>query len=268
MAQRHGNTSTDTDGQRATTAPAGGLQSVLSALDVLDLFRGEQDLGVSEIARSIGVAKSTAHRLLTTLCARGVVEPAAAPGRYRLGMQLFEYGQLVLERNDLHRFAMPLLHELRHATGATIHLAVPDGSEVVYLERLISGPVLKPMTSVGRRLPSHCTGSGKVIAAFTPRCASARSAAGFTNRMTSRSIHSETDFAKALTEIRRNGFAMNVDEALEGMASVAAPVIGTDGSAKAAISIVGPTRALLHDVGRPVQMVQRAARRLARDACA
>lgn len=254
--------------ERRASAPAGGLQSVLSALDVLELFKDESDLGVTEVARSIGVAKSTAHRLLTTLAARGIVEQSADTGRYRLGLQLFEYGQITLERNTLHKLAVPLLHELRHATGATIHLAVPDGSEVVYLERLISGSAFRNMTTVGRRLPSHCTGSGKVIAAFAPRHAMARSAAGFSTGMTSHSIQSARDFDLALVEVRGQGFALNVDEALEGMASVAAPVLGADGSAKAAISIVGPTTRILHDVGRPVQMVQRAAQRLAHDACA
>jgi DNA-binding IclR family transcriptional regulator len=245
----------------------GGLRSVLSALDVLDLFVGDEDLGVSEVARRIGVAKSTAHRLLTTLCARGLAEKDAETGRYRLGLRLFELGQLAVERNALRRRAVPLLYELQRASGGTIHLAVPDGSEVVYLERLVASGAVLDMSTVGRRLPSHCTGSGKVIAAFAPTCASARSSAGFSVKMTDHSIQSAAQYSRALADVRKRGFALNVDEALEGLASVAAPVLGSDGSARAAISIVGPTRRMLDDLGRPVQMVQHAVRRLSRELC-
>jgi DNA-binding IclR family transcriptional regulator len=256
-----------TPGTQRASGVDGGLQSVLSALDVLDLFTGSEDLGVSQVARHLGVAKSTAHRLLTTLCARRLAEKDEETGRYRLGLHLFELGQLAVERNALRRRAVPLLHDLQRLSGATVHLAVPDGSEVVYLERLVASGATREMHSVGRRLPSHCTGSGKVIAAFTPTLASARRSAGFSVKMTDHSIRSAAQYAQALTEVRRTGFALNVDEAVDGMASVAAPVVGSDGSARAAISLVVPTRRMLEDLGRPVQLVQQAARSLARDLC-
>lgn len=244
----------------------GGLRSVLSALDVLDCFAADEELGVTEVARRIGVAKSSAHRLLTTLCARGLAERIEENGRYRLGLHLYELGQLVVERNAMRRSAMPVLQKLQKVTGGTIHLAVPDGSEVIYLERLVNPSSMESFSRIGRRLPSHCTGSGKVIAAFTPLAASARSHAGFTP-MTTRSIHSTEQYTQALADIRRKGYAMNVDEALTGFTSVAAPVRGHDGMARAAISIVGPTSRMLSDVGRPVRLVQMAARQLSRDLC-
>jgi DNA-binding IclR family transcriptional regulator len=248
------------------TSVEGGLRSVLSALDALDCFQADEELGVTEVARRIGVAKSSAHRLLTTLCARGLAERVEENGRYRLGLHLYELGQLVIERNAMRKGAMVMLQELHHLTGCTIHLAVPDGSEVVYLERLVEKRSVRAFSQVSRRLPSHCTGSGKVIAAFTPVAASARSVAGF-KPMTTQSIHSSAQYDKALVDIRKKGFAMNIDEALTGFTSVAAPVLGHDGMARAAISIVWPNRQMLTGVGRPVRLVQTAARRLSKELC-
>jgi len=244
----------------------GGLQSVLAALNLLDCFAESDELGVTDLARRIGVAKSTAHRLLTTLCARGLAERNAETGRYRLGLKLYELGQLAISRNEIRQKAMPLLQELHQATGATIHLAVPDGSDVVYLERLTTTNAATTFPQIARRMPAHCTSSGKAIAAFDPRVASARSLAGFAP-MTGNSIHSARQYALALTQTRRQGYAVNLDEALPGWSSVAAPVLAHDGSARAAISIVGRSQRVRDDLDRPARLVRLAAQRLAKQLC-
>src|SRR4051794_8311435 len=113
-----------------------GVKSVMSALDVLDCFALDDELGVSDIARRLGVAKSTAHRLLTSLCARGVTEQNPETGQYRLGMHLFELGQLAQHRMRLRQTALPLLEELRQVSGCTVHLAISSGPDVLYVERL------------------------------------------------------------------------------------------------------------------------------------
>jgi DNA-binding IclR family transcriptional regulator len=236
---------------------------VTSALDVLDCFLDAEELGVSDIARRLGVAKSTAHRLLTSLSARGLTDKNPESGQYRLGLHLYELGQIAGDRMRLRRTAVPLLEELRQLTGCTAHLAVPDGSHVIYIERLEPLRGASRMNSVARRMPSHCTSSGKAIAAFDPEAARARRAAGFP-ALTPASIRTAADFERAQTEIRRRGVATNVDEALEGFASVAAPVLDSNGRARAAISLVGPTAQITENLGRTGQLVTVAARRLAR----
>src|SRR3954451_3029392 len=148
------------------TPVEGGLQSVLTALDVLDCFSSDEELGTSEIARRIGVAKSTAHRLLTTLCARGMAQQNPETGRYRLGMRLFDLGQLAASRSQLHRLSLPLLADLKQRTGDTIHLAVPDGVDMLYVERLEAYREMRLMSEVPRRIAAHATSSGKAVAAF------------------------------------------------------------------------------------------------------
>src|SRR5919108_4956401 len=152
----------------------GGVKALLTALDLLDCFALDEELGVSEIARRLGVAKSTAHRILTTLCARGLTERNPETGRYRLGLHLYELGQIAINRVKLRQAAFPLLEELRQRTGDTIHLSVPDGAEMVYLERLQTLRGMQLVTPFGRRLPSHATSGGKVLAAFAPDLAQAR----------------------------------------------------------------------------------------------
>jgi len=244
----------------------GGLRSVLRALDLLDCFLTEDELGVADIARRLGVAKSTAHRLLTTLCARGFAEQNPQTGHYRLGFHLYELGQLAVSRTDLHQAALPLLEELRERTGCTIHLAVPDGPEIIYLERLHSLRGMRLFHGVSRRLPAHCTSSGKVIAAFDPAVARARAAAGFT-RLTSRSIPDAARFDRELAKVRRVGYAVNSDEAKHGLTSVAAPVRDHTGRARAAISLVGPTAEVLGSVERHARLAGAAAHRLSRILC-
>ncbi|BCB89505.1 IclR family transcriptional regulator [Phytohabitans suffuscus] len=240
----------------------GGLHSVLAALDVLDCFTDADELGVTDIARRIGVAKSTAHRLLTTLCARGMAEKNEETGRYRLGMKLHELGSLALQRNRVHQTALPLLQELHHLTGGTVHLGVPDGGQVIYLERLVSPTAAPAFARIGRRLPGQCTSSGKAMAAFDRRIAAAQARAGFTP-LTTASISSSQGYASSLAQTRRQGFAVSIDEVALGLASVAAPVLAHDGSAWAAISVVGGSKQLRGDLDRPARLVRLAAQRLA-----
>ena len=91
------------------------LKSVANTLDVLDCFMTDDELGVSEIARSLGVAKSSAHRMLSTLAGRGFVEQNPDSGRYRLGLHLYELGQLSVSRSRLRQAALPIMEDLRHA---------------------------------------------------------------------------------------------------------------------------------------------------------
>lgn len=241
----------------------GGVKSVMAALDVLDCFTEEDELGVSDIARRLGVAKSTAHRLLTSLCARGLADKNPETGQYRLGLHLFELGNLAQNRMRLRRTALPLLEELRQVGGCTVHLAIAPKADVLYVERLETLHGMNLMSQVGRRWPSHCTSTGKAIAAYDPAFAQARRRAGFPV-LTTATIRSGADHDRALADVRRQGVATNLGEARQGLSSVAAPVLDSAGRAQAAISLVAPARDLSADLGRTARLVLVAARRLAR----
>jgi DNA-binding IclR family transcriptional regulator len=241
----------------------GGVKSVMAALDVLECFADDDEIGVSDIARRLGVAKSTVHRLLTTLCARGLAEKNPETGMYRLGLHLFELGALAQDRMRLRKAALPLLEELRQISGCTIHLAVPEGADAVYVERLETLHGLRLMTSVGRRWPSHATASGKVMAAYNPDYAAARKASGFPAQ-TMKTISTASQYDRTLAEIRRLGVAVSNGEAQVGLASVAAPVLDGFGRARAAISLVGPAHELGEVVGRRARLLTVASRNLSK----
>lgn len=241
----------------------GGLKSVATALDLLELFTTDEELGVSEAARRLGVAKSTAHRLLTTLASRGLIEQNLATGKYRLGLRLFELGHLALSRVDLRRQSKTLLEELRETSGLTVHLAVVSGVDTLFLERL---PTLRGMQAMGefrRRWPLHATSSGKVICAYDPIAAEARIAAGLP-AYAAETIRTETAFRQALGLIRKRGFAASRNEVMPGLASVAAPVFDPHGMARAAISLTGSIDDLLAHQDRHVRLVTTAAHRLSK----
>lgn len=241
--------------------PDGGIQSVYTAVDVLECLMREEEVGVSDVARRLGIAKSTAHRLLTTLCSRDLAERNPDTGRYRLGMRLYELGQMASDRFPLRRAALPLLEELRQASGHTVHLSVADGADVVFVERLHTLAGIRLMADSGRRLPVHATSGGKVLAAFDPAVAQARRQAGFP-KMTERTIATVADWDRALADIRRTGIAISIGESRPLLTSVAAPVRNARGRAFAAISVAGPSPEF-GDFGRSARLVLTAAAKLA-----
>lgn len=240
----------------------GGLRSVVNALDLLECFQFDEQLGVTDLAERLSIAKSSAHRLLTSLCDRGFAERDPKTGRYQLGLRLHELGQLAANRVPIRPAARPILEDLARRTGYTVHLALPDDENVIYIERIHGPGRFETMSRVGIRVPVHLCSSGKTIAAFDPLVANARRVAGFPS-WTSASIHDLAGFNAALEQIRRRGFAVNAQEAVSGLTSVAAPVRNRTGRAVAAISMLATTPELEGRIESVARLATLAARRLA-----
>lgn|SRR5579875_1656621 len=219
--------------------PAGGVQSVALALRLIDCLASESELGVAELARRLGIAKSTAHRIVTTLVTSGYVRQVPETRGYRLGIRLHELGALVASRSQLRDVALPLLESLRAQTGETAHLAVPEGDQMFYVERLESYHGLRFSSRVSRLRPIHLSSSGKAVAAFNREVAEAACARGF-ERRTPRTIRTKEQFLRCLQETRERGYAYSIEEDERGLGSVAAPVLDRDRVARAAISVAGP----------------------------
>ncbi len=239
-----------------------GLKSVGSALDVLECFATDGELGVSDIARRLGVAKSTAHRLLQTLASRGFVEQDAYSGQYRLGLHVYELGELALARNGLRHVALPFLRQVAAATGLTVNLSVADGPDVVFVERIENMDGVRILGHFGRRLPSHTTSGGKAIAAWNPLADAARRRAGFPPRV-SKTVRTETDWDRCLETVRKVGYAVSHSESFDGASSVGVPVL-VRRHAVASVSVFGPTPAIEPHIDRLVPVLVAASRRIAR----
>lgn len=222
------------------------LSSVQNAARLLKEFSGtDRELGVTELSRRLGLGKSTVHRLLATLAAERILDHDPVTGTYRLGLVVYELGTNVTAHSDLHVAATPVLEALRNATKETVHIAVLDGRQVVYVERLESPQALRIFGRIGHRNHAHCTSNGKVLLAFLPKDQLDAVLRGW--RMERRTPHTITDpaaFRAELERVRARGWAENVNESEIGVASVAAPIRDGTGRVVAAVSVAGPVQRL------------------------
>jgi IclR family KDG regulon transcriptional repressor len=233
------------------------LTSVRNAARVLRAFsRAGQELGITELSRQLGLGKSTVHRLVTTLTAERLLERGSTPGRYRLGLVLYELGANVTEHVDLHQATLPVLTTLRHETGEMVHVAVLDGLEVVYVERLESHNLLPIFRQVGHRLPAHWTSSGKILARrltdWQPRS------------MTPWTITDKNRLLTELATVAKRGWAQNNEEGHLGIVSVGAPIRGRDGKVMAAVSVVGDSARMRSMMRRATTLVVESAQLISR----
>jgi DNA-binding IclR family transcriptional regulator len=219
------------------------LSTVRNAARLLKAFLSrEPELGVSELSRRLGIGKSNVHRLLSTLVAEGLVEQDPRTGGYRLGLVTFELGEAVRVHMDLHAAAGPVLAQLRDQTGESAQVGVLDGFEVVYVDRLESAHSLRLFTETGRRVPVHCTSSGKVLMAHRPEPDREKYLANAElTALTPASITDADQLRDELVAVRARGWAQSVNERENGVASIAAPVRDARGDVVAAISIGAPT---------------------------
>lgn len=217
------------------------LSTVRNAARLLKAFLcREESIGVSELSRRLGIGKSAVHRLLTTLAAEGLVEQDPRTGGYRLGIVMFELGEAVKVRLDLHAAAAPVLVQVREQTGESAQIGVLDHGEVVYVDRLESAHSLRLSTETGRRVPAHCTSSGKVLLAhLDPADREARLAQPL-DRYTPHSIVDPDLLRAELDRVARHGWAEALHERELGVGSIAAPVRDVTGAVVAALSVGAP----------------------------
>jgi IclR family KDG regulon transcriptional repressor len=218
------------------------LNSVRNAARLLKEFsRTDRELGVSELARRLELSTSTVHRVLATLTAERLLERGRS-GRYRLGLAMYDIGASVGPNLDLHEAALPVMAVLRADTGETVQLAVLDGLESVYIDRLESPHTVRIFARVGTRLPATTTSTGKVLLAALPADElEARLAQWEPERVTPFTIVDQGVLRARLREVAERGWAENREESRVGVVSVGAPVRDGTGTVVAALSVAAPT---------------------------
>lgn len=223
------------------------------ATAVLESFDHESpQLTYAEIARRTGLPRSTVHRLVQDLVHHGWLEKH--DGRLQLGMRMFELGLLVPRQRSLREAAVPFMEDLRQATGFRIQLAVLDKIEIVHVAILLPKNSPPMHARIGGRLPTHATGEGKAILAYSrAEVAAARVEAGL-DRLTPYTIRLPGQLFRELTTIRSQGVAYEREEARLGVSCAAAPVFGEGGVVVGALAASGPTARLdLQRVGPAVR---------------
>lgn len=252
----------DDCGAAAAAAPAAShntldLNSVVGKVRVIiETLAVTGRMGLSELARTTGVAKPTVHRVCHDLMSWGVVERSG--DGFRLGDRLFELGQRVPTRRVLRDVAMPFMEELLQASGHTVHFGVPDGTDVVYLERISLRRGEAVPSEVAGRMPMHCTATGKCMLAFGPAENVETLLASGLQPLTGYSIVDARVLRAELQRTRQRGFAIEREETKVGFMSVAGPVFERPGRLVGAVALTGSVRRL--DPSRVGLMVSSATR--------
>ena len=221
------------------------LSSVANAMRLMQAFSDQDyELGISRLADRLGLAKSTVHRLASTLIQSGMLEQNRENGKYRLGLQVFELGSLVRRKMDVSAEARPWLMQLREQTGETVHLAILSQTGIVYVHFMESHKAIRMSSGIGLRKPAHCTAEGKALLAFQPQEAIDRYLAAGLERLTPRTIVEPAALRAELASVRARGYALDDEECEPGMRCIAAPVRDDSGHAIAAVGIAGPVQRL------------------------
>jgi len=231
----------NSDAPAAEPALPYAVESVINAARILLMLRSSTELHVGAVAEELGVARSTAHRLLTTLQSQGLLYQPAARRAYSPGPALVELGARVVGAMDLRDQARPVLEQLTQETGETTHLLILRGEEVVFVDGVEGRHAIRAATRIGAFELAHVSAAGKVLLAELPpeelhrRYPREELEGGTDNAMRTRSA-----LEAELAETRERGYAVNLSESEVGLCAVSVPIRDAGGMAIGAISVSGP----------------------------
>lgn len=244
---------------------AGLVRSVDRAIAILDLLARDGWRAGAEVARDLGVHRSTALRLLSTLERHALVERDPRTSKYRLGRRLPQLASVVTGELDLRFVARPVCEQLAASVGETVTLDVIDADQIVPIEEATGSTSVVNVNWLGRRTPVHCTASGKVILAFGPAAVRERLLSRPLEPTTPHTIVDRTELEQQLAAAIEAGFARTFQELEMGLNAIAAPVFSAHGDVVAAIDVSGPAHRL-REGERPelVELTREAAADLSR----
>jgi DNA-binding IclR family transcriptional regulator len=218
------------------------LQTIQKAGELLALYdRDHTEWGVREAATKLKIAKSSAHDLMSSLAQLGFLN-RTEENRYRLGWRLVTLSETLLATTELRKEAHPVIEELAARYQETVHLAVLDGTQAVYVDKLEGSQAVRvELTSLGARLYAHCSALGKVLLAYRSEeeVKHIIQTAGLP-RFTENTITEEEDLLQNLIKIRKQGYAYDMEEILLDLCCVGAPIHNYTGQVIAAISMSIP----------------------------
>ncbi len=231
------------------------IQTVSNALRLLESFRDDEELGVTELSKRLELHKNNVFRLLATLEERGYIEQCGKTDRYRLGPRCLELGRAFAKTRSLLRHARAVLESLAEDVGETAHLANLQELEVLHLDSQPGTGLVVAGERVGQRLPAHCTALGKVLLGMGTRelrerfDRSVAQSDGLAGR-TAFSITDRDKFFEHLRGVASEEIAIDFEECELGLACIAAPVFDASGLVVAALSVSGPSVRLTESVLR------------------
>jgi DNA-binding IclR family transcriptional regulator len=218
------------------------IRAIDRAVHLLAVLADGKPRSLTELSEEVGLSNSTTFRILATLAGSNYVERDNQSSDYRLGLACLELARAYQTGMDIRQVALPELEKLRDDTKETVHLAVLDGMDVVYVEKLSGLHAVQVMSSrVGGRLPAYCTGLGKALLAYAdPQLVRTHFEQAGLRRFTDATIRSVDELMAHLKEVNHQGYALDRGEHEAEVRCVAAPVFDMAAKAVAAISVAGP----------------------------
>ncbi len=200
----------------------------------------DQELGISELAKRLSVAKSTVHRLASALLDEGLLQRDESSGRYRLGVGLFSLGSLVRSRLDVTVESKHTLNALRLETQENVRLAVLEQLSVVFLHDLEGPQTLRLRSATGQLRPAFCTAEGMCLISGLRKPDMERFLTYARPPRTQKTVSDEDDFIQRIRQVKRRGYAFEDEECDDGTRCVAAPIYNAEGRIIAAVGVAGP----------------------------
>ena len=217
------------------------IRSVTNALTVMEAFKPDETIGVSDLARRVGLAKTTTQRILQTLQAAGWVSAIGAPQtRWGPSAKFLAIGSRLSQGWGLRMMATPVMHELRDSTSETVTLVVPQGNQVVYLDRAESREMIRATTSLGSVQSILQSTGGKAILSEMPEAEARKLLGSSLPRHTEHTITDIEEMVANLRQARKQGYAVSWREWHIDVAGVGAAIKDANGSPIAAISMIIP----------------------------
>lgn len=253
--------------KKGSSAPKYPIESVDNVLRLLLLLRRQSAIGVSEASEYLGVAPSTAHRLLAMLQHHDFVQQDPVQRSYKAGPALIEVGLAALKDMDVRAQARPHIERLVEEVGETAHLVVLQGSTALFLDCVEGSRALRAGSRTGQVVPAHCTAAGKaLLAQLDPERLDDLYPREKLTGLTPRSITLKSTLKKQLAAIAREGYATNQGESEADLRAVAAAVPDRTGRHRAAITVAAPEARLgAKEVPRVAEAVKAAAKAVAED---
>lgn len=225
-----------------------GLSSITNAIHLLKIFnKDDYEMGISDMAKKLELAKSTVYRMASTLASEGLLEKNPSNDKYRLGIRLFSFGALVRRRMDVSNVGRSFLMDLRSRVNETVLLGIPDYHDIMCINHFESKQAVHIRTDIGVKKPMACTAEGMIYLAsqtsdFIDKVLS--------SKLIPRTAFTETDVGKIRKRIdlaRQQGYAIDNQGSEIGICSVSAPLLNSEGVAVACIAVAGPTQRMIDE---------------------
>lgn len=217
------------------------LSSVKNALRILQSFSiDEPEKKVTDLAKSLGLGKSTVSRLMATLASEGFVAKDEETLKYRLGLSILNLNTIVTSNMEIRRESVHTLKKLVNEVEETAHIAELVGSDVIYVNKVECSHPVQILSHIGRRNPAYCTSSGRVLLAYQDEELMEHVLSGELKRYNAKTVVNPEALREIINKVRENGYAATFEEMREGVASISAPIRDYTGRVTHAVSIIGP----------------------------